>query len=257
MFNEGVDRMRRLVCEYYDGFSFGKFIKNYPDLKNTVKTIALTVGLGEDAVNLIFRSNDLQLEKGYSPTDERHRFVLFGVIEAPWKLTISPIFTYSTRVPMDSFVPQLNARLPIIRRNALGREITNGAQLNTAIDFWNSLPVCSGVNQVPCLAVDPNTGVPITLAHVDPNLKFGHDFNAFDLAVSKSWTFAHETSLKFTAQVFNLFNVTNIRGTNNKNYSGFNNDITSLQFNHPQQVAGGFFGQGGPRIFQFALRFAF
>ena len=212
---------------------------------------------GEDAVNLIFRSNDLQLEKGYSPTDERHRFVLFGVIEAPWKLTISPIFTYSTRVPMDSFVPQLNARLPIIRRNALGREITNGAQLNTAIDFWNSLPVCSGVNQVPCLAVDPNTGVPITLAHVDPNLKFGHDFNAFDLAVSKSWTFAHETSLKFTAQVFNLFNVTNIRGTNNKNYSGFNNDITSLQFNHPQQVAGGFFGQGGPRIFQFALRFAF
>ena len=22
-FNEGVDRMRRLVCEYYDGFSFG------------------------------------------------------------------------------------------------------------------------------------------------------------------------------------------------------------------------------------------
>ena len=31
-FNRGVDRMRRLVCEYYDGFSFGKFVKNYPDL---------------------------------------------------------------------------------------------------------------------------------------------------------------------------------------------------------------------------------
>jgi hypothetical protein len=95
------------------------------------------------------------------------------------------------------------------------------------------------------------------LPQVNPSLKFGHDFNAFDLAVSKSWTFPHETSLKFTAQVFNLFNVTNIRGTNNKNYSGFNNDITSPQFNQPQQVAGGFFGQGGPRIFQFALRFAF
>jgi hypothetical protein len=214
---------------------------------------------GEDAVNLIFRSNDLQLEKGYSPTDERHRFVLFGVIEAPWKLTISPIFTYSTRVPMDSFVPSLNARLPVIRRNALGRDITNGAQLNTAIDFWNSLPSCTGPNQIPCNP-DPNPpGDPnrVMLPQVNPSLKFGHDFNAFDLAVSKSWTFPHETSLKFTAQVFNLFNVTNIRGTNNKNYSGFNNDITSSQFNQPQQVAGGFFGQGGPRIFQFALRFAF
>src|SRR5207248_1635435 len=27
LFNRGVDRMRRLVCEYYDGFSFGKFVK--------------------------------------------------------------------------------------------------------------------------------------------------------------------------------------------------------------------------------------
>ena len=29
-FNEGVDRMRRLVCEYYDGFSFGKFVASIP-----------------------------------------------------------------------------------------------------------------------------------------------------------------------------------------------------------------------------------
>src|ERR1051326_5298353 len=29
-FNQGVDRMRRLVCEFYDGFSFGRFIREYP-----------------------------------------------------------------------------------------------------------------------------------------------------------------------------------------------------------------------------------
>jgi flavin-dependent dehydrogenase len=27
-FNDGVDRMRRLVCEYYSGFSFGEFVRN-------------------------------------------------------------------------------------------------------------------------------------------------------------------------------------------------------------------------------------
>jgi flavin-dependent dehydrogenase len=32
-FNQGMDRMRRLVCEYYNGFSFGRFVKQYPHLK--------------------------------------------------------------------------------------------------------------------------------------------------------------------------------------------------------------------------------
>jgi flavin-dependent dehydrogenase len=40
-FNQGVDRMRRLVCEYYDGFSFGNFVKNFPQLKNTVTDLLI------------------------------------------------------------------------------------------------------------------------------------------------------------------------------------------------------------------------
>jgi flavin-dependent dehydrogenase len=33
VFNQGMDRMRRLVVEYYDGFSFGRFVRRYPHLK--------------------------------------------------------------------------------------------------------------------------------------------------------------------------------------------------------------------------------
>ena len=33
--------MRRLVCEYYDGFSFGKFVRNFPHLKNTVTDLLI------------------------------------------------------------------------------------------------------------------------------------------------------------------------------------------------------------------------
>jgi flavin-dependent dehydrogenase len=40
-FNRGVDRMRRLVCEYYDGFSFGKFVRAFPGLKNTVTDLLI------------------------------------------------------------------------------------------------------------------------------------------------------------------------------------------------------------------------
>ena len=32
-FIRGMDRMKRLVCEYYDGFSFGRFVKKHPHLK--------------------------------------------------------------------------------------------------------------------------------------------------------------------------------------------------------------------------------
>jgi flavin-dependent dehydrogenase len=41
VFNEGVDRMRRLVCEYYDGFSFGNFVRHFPDLRGTVTDLLI------------------------------------------------------------------------------------------------------------------------------------------------------------------------------------------------------------------------
>src|SRR5687768_8394744 len=40
-FNEGVDRMRRLVCEYYDGFSFGRFMKEHPEMRGTVTDLLI------------------------------------------------------------------------------------------------------------------------------------------------------------------------------------------------------------------------
>jgi len=41
VFNEGVDRMRRLVCEYYSGFSFGKMVRVYPDLRGTLTDLLI------------------------------------------------------------------------------------------------------------------------------------------------------------------------------------------------------------------------
>ena len=41
VFNEGVDRMRRLVCEYYGGFSFGQFVKRFPELSGTVTDLLI------------------------------------------------------------------------------------------------------------------------------------------------------------------------------------------------------------------------
>jgi flavin-dependent dehydrogenase len=55
VFNEGMDRMRRLVCEYYDGFSFGNFVHRHPDLKGTVTDI-LIGDLFTDRVDRVWRA---------------------------------------------------------------------------------------------------------------------------------------------------------------------------------------------------------
>ena len=45
--------MRRLVCEYYDGFSFGKFVKTFPHLKGMV-TDLLIGDLFDDRVDAVW-----------------------------------------------------------------------------------------------------------------------------------------------------------------------------------------------------------
>jgi hypothetical protein len=72
-------------------------------------------------------------------------------------------------------------------------------------------------------------------------------------------------------EIFNLFNVTNILGSSNTNYSGFTNVLVrdgddplnapsylkSSSFGRPVSTAGGVFGSGGPRAAQLAVRVVF
>ncbi len=66
LFNQGVDRMRRLVCEYYDGFSFGNFVRNYPHLRNTV-TDLLIGDLFTDRVDSVWQPMESLYPKGKVP----------------------------------------------------------------------------------------------------------------------------------------------------------------------------------------------
>jgi flavin-dependent dehydrogenase len=61
-FNAGVDRMRRLVCEYYNGFSFGRFVRQHPELRGTITDI-LIGDLFTDRVDTVWRP----MEALYAP----------------------------------------------------------------------------------------------------------------------------------------------------------------------------------------------
>jgi flavin-dependent dehydrogenase len=66
VFNEGVDRMRRLVCEYYGGFSFGKMIREYPELRGTL-TDLLIGDLFHDGTDKVWGPLESLYEEGKAP----------------------------------------------------------------------------------------------------------------------------------------------------------------------------------------------
>lgn len=68
-FVRGMNRMRRLVCEYYDGFSFGRFVRRFPNHKGAV-TDLLIGDLFKDELDQVFESIDVmrsEMDGGPSP----------------------------------------------------------------------------------------------------------------------------------------------------------------------------------------------
>jgi hypothetical protein len=218
----------------------------------------LTNNNTDERVNLIEGTSGLAKEKGYASSDERHRLTLFGQLQMPWNFSFSPIYTFGSGVPADTLVPALNSRLPILSRNAIGRSIKNSDQLNAIIAQWNALPACPA--PAPCKA-GPG------LRTVPGGINFYSPFSSLDFRLTKDIHLGERMRLSLIGEAFNIFNFTNVRGLSKNSYSGRNISISPVSagpggniqadFYTPASVAGGFFGSGGPRAFQFAARFSF
>ena len=65
-FNVGIDRMRRLVCEYYEGFNFGKFVREYPELRGKI-TDLLIGDLFTDQVDVVWQPIQSLYPPGKTP----------------------------------------------------------------------------------------------------------------------------------------------------------------------------------------------
>jgi flavin-dependent dehydrogenase len=57
-FNRGMDRMRRLVVEFYEGFSFGRFIRRYPQYKGHLTDLLIGDLFVDDKFEEVFRLMD-------------------------------------------------------------------------------------------------------------------------------------------------------------------------------------------------------
>ena len=193
--------------------------------------------------------NDLHREYGPTPNDQRHHFVLSGTAKLPWNFQFSPIWTIASGVPMDIVMPDGSSRIPLLGRNAGGRQFHTGRELNAFLTEVNN---GGGINGQ-------------MLPYVDDNARFNDSFQSFDMRLGRTFKLGERMRLQAMGEVFNLFNKANILGRATINYSGFQNVLApdqndpthSSSFGKPVSSAGGIFGSGGPRAFQLGARLSF
>ncbi|HZN00702.1 MAG TPA: TonB-dependent receptor, partial [Pyrinomonadaceae bacterium] len=203
-------------------------------------------------------SNDLRREYGPTPNDQRHRFTFSGLVYLPADIKLAPVLSLASTVPMDILLPDGSSRVCELQRNAGARQFKTGAELNAALNQINAAGGSLCPNPDPSTGFKPRVLVPL----VRDDLKFGDNFSSLDLRVSKVFRLGERLSIEPLAEVFNLFNVTNVLGVSNVNYSGFSNVLVrdsndpsspgflrSSSFGRPVTTAGGVFGSGGPRAF--------
>lgn len=200
--------------------------------------------------------NNIGNEKALSLLDQRHRFSIAAVYNAPFGIVVSPIVSAQSSLPIDILrSADGQQRIPGVR-NAGARVFHNGQQLNAYLAQLNA-------------AGGDIDGSPFPM--VSNNLKLGDNFYTVDMRVSRAFKLKDRFNVELIAEAFNLFNRTNIRGFSiSGSFSGVQNILsrdssdptspgflTSSSFGSKVRTAGGVFGSGGPRAFQFAFKVNF
>jgi hypothetical protein len=227
-----------------------------------------TLGLGAALTNL----NNFKQDFGPAGLDRTHRFVFSAIWELPYykndsnffkknilgNWTFSLISTMFSPTPQSLFLPDFvdlsgtgtfTTYLPGTGAGSIGREFKTVEDVNAVIRAYN---------QSMAGGFDPY-GTPLSrLAELPANTKIGGDsIISQDLRVSKNINFTERLRLTFIGEVFNLFNIANVGNVGDFILAPEGtpaNEITTLR---PTQRTNGVFGTGGPRSFQFGLRFGF
>jgi hypothetical protein len=241
---------------------------------------------GGDALGLgstISDRNNFRAEFGPGGLDRTHRLVVSSVWEMPffkdssgfkkqalsgWTLSlISQTFSgLPESVLLPDFVDLTGtgsffSYLPGTKPGQIGRDIHSVSKLNEIIRNYNSNRNQFAAQIIHGVPFDPFGTELRALAELPSDTQIGGDsILSQDLRITKSFRMTEHTKLDFIAEVFNLFNIANltdvadtvIPAAEDAASPGF--EFTSLK---PTQRASNIFGTGGPRAWQFAVKFTF
>ncbi len=205
-------------------------------------TLSHAVDMGDDSIgSTVANPFDLRPERGDSNRDQRHRFVLNGLVHLPRDFELSTITSFSSARPFDiitgaSVDGSSPTRPPGVTRNMGARD--NAATL-AAINAFRAA----------------NMLAPITTT--SPKSFF---FFSSDVRLTKSFKIKERFALVGAIEGFNLFNHVNFLSNGGPTFSGVSGAQTNVlapDFALPHRTAGGVLGSGGPRAAQLMFRFEF
>ncbi len=199
--------------------------------------------------------------RGPLDRDARHRLTVSAIVDLPWGLRASLIAAYASPPPLTARVRgniDLNGDgtfgdiLPGLKINSLGRG-TSPAELRQLVERFNR--EFAGREDAHGALIPPLV--------LPPRFAFGDSFHSHDVRVAKTFRFRERYAVEVLAEVFNLFNISNLGGFTpmlDAGHFGPNGEILPpavFHFGQPTLKAGQYFGTGGPRAFQLGLRVNF
>ena len=224
-----------------------------------VASYALSKFTGFNSVgNGPINANNFHEGDDYQGSDRRHRFTFSGFVDLP---------TFDgnrfARGVLNGW--QLGLIMPIVSKPPLSNLIDNvdldGDGINLLIlpgGTFNGFGTRYGADELRELVKQFNTnfagkltprGQPIPVITLPATFDNGDTFISQDVRLTRDVKITERLRLQLIGEAFNVFNISNL--------AGYNGTLTSPNYGVPSTRAGGTFGSGGPRSFQFAARLQF
>jgi hypothetical protein len=202
-----------------------------------------TTGNGSDELNIQNIQNHLDpyADVQFGPsgrTDARHKITLSAVWQAPWAITVAPIFRYRSALPVN-----LTQGVDL-NQNGVNNDLSDRA---FAFDGFDDNGFAKVKEIGPCETI---------------NCGRGAAQSTFSLRVSKGFRLIGTMKIEAIAEVFNLFNAINPSGFIGRRYIGTlaspqpNLSSGVPQFLRPTEFAGDF-QNPEQRVGQIGFRFTF
>jgi len=218
-------------------------------------------GVANGVINLnnFYEGND------YQSAHRRHRFTLSGFIDLPkyggnngfargvlngWQLGL--IMPIVSSPPLSNLISNTDLDGDGINSTILPGGTFNGfgsrygkSELQQFVDQYNATVAGPGNKFTSRGQLIPK----ITLL---PGFDNGDTFISQDVRLTRNIKLHERVQLQLIGEVFNLFNISNL-----DRYGGLNPALNAPNYGIPTRRAGGTFGTGVPRAFQFAARLEF